>query len=65
MSETVPAPQVHDMARLPPHVYDMLEKQCQPIGVTDGTTELQAGFQLGVQAVLSKLRKGFLLDARP
>lgn len=50
-----------EYARLPPHVYAALEKGVGYIGVTQHTTDLQAGYQLGVQAVLRALREGYVV----
>lgn len=46
--------------RLSPETYNALAKQCPSPGVGPATTELQAGFQLGVQYVLQKLREGYV-----
>ena len=50
--------------RLDNRVYEELEKKVMgtPI-VTKETTELQAGFQLGVQHVLKVLRDGYTVNA--
>jgi hypothetical protein len=47
------------VVRLRPDVYASLEKQLPRPVVTDNTSPLQAGYQLGVQAVLKLLREGF------
>lgn len=49
--------------RLDQQVYEELEKKvmASPI-VTKETTELQAGFQLGVQHVLKVLRDGYTIN---
>jgi len=47
------------IARLDPTQYQALEKQLPPPVVTNATTELMAGYQLGVQAVLKTLREGY------
>jgi len=44
-------------------VYQNLAKQF-PILVNRETTEIMSGYQLGVQAVLQKLREGFVIDNR-
>jgi hypothetical protein len=50
------------LVRLTPEVYKALEaKFSRPI-VTENTTAHQAGFQLGVYAVLQALRNGFVVD---
>ncbi|CDK30099.1 hypothetical protein AMP1_28 [Burkholderia phage AMP1] len=45
--------------RLDPEQYRTLERQVPPPVVTTQTTELLAGYQLGVQSVLKLLREGF------
>lgn len=57
--------QVTEYARLPQHVYAALERECATIAVTQVTTELQAGFQLGVQDVLKRLRNGYVVPSPP
>lgn len=47
--------------RLSPEVYKDLEKKVGYIDVTEKTSELQAGYQLGVQKVLRMLRDGFVV----
>ena len=47
--------------RLAPEAYAALCKQLPVIAVNNETGVLQAGFQLGVQAVLQKLREGFVV----
>lgn len=49
--------------RLAPEAYVALIKTCPIIAVTNDTSLLQAGFQLGVQHVLQKLREGFVVGA--
>lgn len=52
--------------RLHPDQYNELRKSVGGtpyVGPT--TTELQAGFQLGVEHVLTKLREGFVLEVVP
>lgn len=49
--------------RLSPEAYAQLLKQCPMIAVTNDTSAHQAGFQLGVQHVLQKLREGFVVGA--
>lgn len=48
--------------RLTQLVYEQLERQVTPPIVTGTTTELQAGYALGVQQVLMLLRNGFTCD---
>lgn len=59
-SKTVP------LAVLTFEQYSALEKQVPGATtmVTSATTELQAGYQLGVQAVLATLRNGFVSGAK-
>ena len=47
--------------RLAPEAYVQLSKQVHGIAVNNETSMLQAGFQLGVQSVLLKLREGFVV----
>lgn len=57
--ETTPVKQV---VRLTPEVYRELEnKMYRPI-VTAETTAHQAGYQLGVAAVLKELRNGYVVQ---
>ena len=51
------------VVRLEPEVYASLEKQFSKPVVTENTTAHQAGYQLGIHAVLAALRKGFVVDA--
>lgn len=62
-SNTRPTAQtvVTDIYRLTPDVYAKLEKQCGSPAVTSTTSELEAGYKLGVQQVLKLLREGFSL----
>ncbi|KAG0163970.1 hypothetical protein DFQ30_010697 [Apophysomyces sp. BC1015] len=48
------------LIRLDPEQYRTLERQVPPPVVTAQTTELQAGYQLGVQTVLKLLREGYI-----
>jgi len=50
---------VETYVRLDPTQYLALERQMPPPAVTNATTELMAGYQLGVQAVLKALREGY------
>jgi len=47
--------------RLSDEVYDNLVSNFPNILVTKETTDIQAGYMLGVQAVLAKLREGFVI----
>ena len=55
----MPEQKIETVVRLVPAVYASLEKQLPKPVVTDNTSALQAGYQLGVQAVLKLLREGF------
>lgn len=55
--------QTHTVVRLTPEVYKSLEAKFSRPTVTDSTSAHQAGFQLGVQAVLQALRQGFVVEA--
>jgi histidinol phosphatase-like enzyme len=52
-----------EMMRLSQAAYKQLEDSLQGPQVGDKTTDLQAGFQLGIQHVLAKLRNGFVVGA--
>lgn len=52
---------ITEYARLPQHVYDELERKVGTVVVNQVTTDLQAGFMLGVQSVLKELRNGFVV----
>jgi len=54
--------QPSEIVRLRRDVLDRLEKECAPPYVGPTTTDIQAGYALGVQAVLQKLRNGYALD---
>ena len=53
-----------EYARLPQHVYDELERKVGGVVVNQITTDLQAGYMLGIQAVLKELRNGFVVPTR-
>jgi predicted GNAT family N-acyltransferase len=59
---SVPAPKIQSYARLNKEVYDHLERQVGKVIVNRETTELQAGYQLGVQVVLQLLRDGYVIN---
>lgn len=48
--------------RLTEHMYIELEKKFPEPRVTDQTSATQAGYQLGVQAVLKALRIGYVIS---
>jgi len=50
-----------EYARLPQHIYEELERKVGGVVVNQVTTDLQAGYMLGVQAVLKELRNGFVV----
>ena len=54
-----PKPTEEVIVRLQPDVYRLLEESLPAPAVTTTTTDLQAGYALGIQAVLKKLREGF------
>ena len=56
-----PPPKVQTYARLTREVYEDLERKVGRVLVTRETTELQAGYQLGVQAVMQMLREGYVV----
>lgn len=53
--------QVVERARLTQTAYAALAKVCPPIARPN--TDLEAGYMLGVQFVLQRLREGFVIDA--
>lgn len=53
-----------EVLRLDRDTYAALAAQFGAPIVTDKTTEIQAGYQLGVQAVLTALRQGFVIGGR-
>ena len=53
-------PEVLTMYLLNPDMYNKIEGEIAGISVTSNTTELQAGYMLGVQQVLKHLRKGYV-----
>lgn len=58
-----PAPEPTEVQRLTREVYLQLERECSRLAVGPTTTELQAGYQLGIAAVLEKLRNGIVIGA--
>ena len=56
-------PQATHTMRLTPAAYEQVERQCKPLDVGTQTTELQAAFVLGQQAVLAILRKDIVVGA--
>lgn len=53
---------IQTVVRLTPEVYADLEKKFAKPLVTDNTSPIQAGYQLGVQAVLQALRVGYVVS---
>lgn len=51
------------LVRLEPHVYVELERKLSKLLVTSSTTQIEVGFQLGIQAVLKELRAGYVVEA--
>ena len=50
------------IVRLTPEVYAVLESKLSKLIVTEATTPIQVGYQLGVQAVLKELRAGYVIQ---
>ena len=50
-----------EFARLRPDLLDRLERECVPPYVSPSTTDLMAGYIIGTQAVLQKLRVGYAI----
>jgi hypothetical protein len=59
----LPSGKSQDVIRLTPEVYAQLERQLVPLHVDNTTTDLQAGYQLGIQKVLRMVRDGFTIGA--
>ena len=53
-----------EVVRLTQDQLAVLERKLVPPVVTNQTTELMAGYQLGVQAALKELRDGFTIGRR-
>jgi hypothetical protein len=53
-----------EVVRLTQEQLAVLERKLAPPVVTTTTTELQAGYQLGIQTVLKELRDGFTIGRR-
>lgn len=60
MPEANATVQIQYVTRLNPVIYANLAKRLPVPLVTERTTDIQAGFQLGVQAVLALLREELL-----
>jgi hypothetical protein len=50
-----------EINRLTAEAYAALEKSLPPMAVSNDTSAMQAGYQLGIQMVLRKLREGFVI----
>lgn len=64
MTTPTTPPQIKEVIRLDSDTYGKLASQFGTPVVTDKTTEIQAGYQLGVQAVLAAIRHGFVIGGR-
>lgn len=53
--------QLEVVTRLESDVYDYLEKQVSNTSISSNTSDIEAGFKLGVQHVLAKLRAGYVI----
>lgn len=60
---TINTEPVKSVVRLSTEVYRQLENKLYRPIVTADTTAHQAGFQLGVAAVLKELRNGYVVEA--
>ncbi len=49
-------------AVLPYELYKQLERSVSSTLVSNTTTELEAGFKLGIQTVLEKVRNGYAIE---
>lgn len=61
MTATPKVPYQVEMHRLSTEAYQQLEKTMPPLVVSLETTPHYAGYMLGVQFVLKKLREGFVV----
>lgn len=52
-----------ELNRLTKENYQELAKNFRPIRPTSETTQIEVGYALGVQAVLEKLREGWVIGA--
>lgn len=50
------------VVRLSKPVYEVLENKFSKLIVTSATTAHEAGYQIGVQAVLKELRSGYVVS---
>lgn len=50
------------VVRMDFEVYKHLEKQCSNMLVTSTTSEIEAGYKLGIATVLEKLRVGYVIE---
>ncbi len=55
-------PQVREVHRLSSAEFEKLRNSMPAIFVTDDTSPLQAGFQLGIQFALDKVRQGVVIE---
>lgn len=60
--DPAPKPKEQFFVRMAPHIYNQLERKLPAPVVSQQTTDLQAGFQLGVQYVLKQLRDGYVIE---
>lgn len=56
-----PEPKVTEVVVLNKDIYRKLEDQLAAPSPSGTTTDIQAGFLLGIQHVLKKLREGFVI----
>lgn len=56
----VPEPLTEIFSRMNYEVYEYFERTVSNTSVASSTTDLEAGFKLGVQHVLAKLRNGYV-----
>lgn len=57
----IPQSTPQETHRLTLPAYKQLEQMCEAAQVNGTTTEIQAGFKLGIQHVLRLLRDGFVI----
>ncbi len=63
VTETITETKLVDtpVVRMEFEVYKHLERQCSNMLVTSTTSDIEAGYKLGVATVLEKLRQGYVI----
>jgi hypothetical protein len=60
---TDPVKNTKVLARMDRTTYEQFEKQCEPPLVNKDMSPCEVAYRLGIQAVLKKLREGFVVGA--